>query len=78
MPRRYSDYPDAYTPWNVLSSIGSTVSLIAVLGFMMIVWEALVRARPVLFSLFLPTSLEWEHNLPPADHSYIEIPIISA
>jgi len=78
IPRRYSDYPDAYTPWNVLSSIGSTISLIAVLGFILIVWEALVSARPVLFSLYLPTSLEWEHSLPPADHRYIEIPIITA
>nr|QUT08441.1 cytochrome c oxidase subunit I [Trachypenaeus curvirostris] len=74
MPRRYSDYPDAYTAWNVLSSIGSTISLIAVLGFIMIIWEALTANRPVMFSLFLPTSIEWQHNLPPADHSYMEIP----
>jgi cytochrome c oxidase subunit 1 len=48
-----------------------------VLGFVIIVWEALTAARPVVFSLFLPTSIEWQHNLPPADHSYIEIPLIT-
>ena len=78
IPRRYSDYPDAFTAWNVVSSIGSTISLISVIGFILIVWEAFVAARPVLFSLYLPTSIEWEHNLPPADHSYIEIPLISS
>ncbi|YP_004221770.1 cytochrome c oxidase subunit I, partial (mitochondrion) [Macrobrachium nipponense] len=75
MPRRYSDYPDAYTTWNVVSSVGSSISLIAVLGFIMVVWEALTSKRPALFSLFMPTSIEWQHNLPPADHSYMEIPL---
>nr|YP_009112291.1 cytochrome c oxidase subunit I [Upogebia yokoyai]AIY61413.1 cytochrome c oxidase subunit I [Upogebia yokoyai] len=78
MPRRYSDYPDAYSAWNVVSSMGSLVSLVAVLGFIMVVWEALIAARPIMFSLFLPSSIEWKHNYPPADHSYMEIPMISS
>lgn len=77
IPRRYSDYPDAFRAWNVLSSIGSIISLVAVLGFIMIVWEALVSRRPVIFSLFLPSSIEWQHFYPPADHRYLEIPLIS-
>ena len=77
MPRRYSDYPDAFTLWNVVSSIGSTVSLIAVLGFIAVVWEALTSFRPVLFGLFLPSSLEWNQDMPPADHNYLEIPLVS-
>nr|YP_009711230.1 cytochrome c oxidase subunit I [Lebbeus groenlandicus]QGI24743.1 cytochrome c oxidase subunit 1 [Lebbeus groenlandicus] len=77
MPRRYSDYPDAYITWNVVSSIGSTISLLAVLGFVMIVWEAFVSLRPVMFTLALPTSIEWQQNLPPADHSFMEIPMIA-
>nr|YP_009353718.1 cytochrome c oxidase subunit I [Neotrypaea harmandi]BAX02572.1 cytochrome oxidase subunit 1 [Neotrypaea harmandi] len=77
MPRRYSDYPDAFTTWNVVSSMGSMVSLVAVLGFVMIVWEGLVSKRPVVFNLYLSTSIEWQHPYPPADHSYMEIPMIS-
>nr|BBB16179.1 cytochrome oxidase subunit 1 [Pagurus maculosus] len=78
MPRRYSDYPDAYTAWNVVSSMGSMVSLVAVLGFIIIVWEALVSSRSVMFSTYFPTSVEWKHLYPPADHSYMEIPMVSS
>nr|YP_007317378.1 cytochrome c oxidase subunit I [Corallianassa coutierei]AGA56155.1 cytochrome c oxidase subunit I [Corallianassa coutierei] len=77
MPRRYSDYPDAFVAWNVVSSMGSMVSLVAVLGFIMIVWESLVSQRYIMFNLFLPSSIEWFHPYPPADHSYMEIPVIS-
>lgn len=78
MPRRYSDYPDAFTPWNVVSSIGSIISLIAVLGFIVIVWEAFISKRTAMFSIFLPASVEWQHSFPPADHRYIEIPLLSS
>jgi len=58
MPRRYSDYPDAYTKWNVVSSMGSMISFVAVLYFMFIVWEAFVAQRGVVWSSHLRTSLE--------------------
>nr|YP_007474253.1 cytochrome c oxidase subunit I [Austinograea alayseae]AEX32643.1 cytochrome c oxidase subunit I [Austinograea alayseae] len=77
MPRRYSDYPDAFTTWNVVSSMGSMISFTAALMFVIIIWEALTSARPVLFSPFLPSSIEWHHMYPPADHSYMEIPLIT-
>nr|YP_010952801.1 cytochrome c oxidase subunit I [Trapezia rufopunctata]WMQ53221.1 cytochrome c oxidase subunit 1 [Trapezia rufopunctata] len=77
MPRRYSDYPDSLTTWNIFSSMGSMISFTASLGFLIIIWDAFSTNRPVMFSPSLPSSIEWNHNYPPADHSYMEIPLIS-
>nr|ANJ70521.1 cytochrome c oxidase subunit 1 [Hygrotus confluens] len=77
MPRRYSDYPDAYTSWNIVSSIGSTISFIGVLMLIYIIWEALISQRLVIFPNQMPTSIEWFQNLPPAEHSYSELPMLS-
>lgn len=77
IPRRYSDYPDAYTSWNVVSSIGSTISFIGVLLLIYIIWEALVSQRVVIFSNQISTSIEWFQKSPPAEHSYSELPILS-
>ena len=50
MPRRYSDYPDAYYKWNQVSSFGSLLSIFAVLMFIFLLWERLQSQRGVLFS----------------------------
>ena len=72
IPRRYSDYPDCYTKWNVISSIGCMVSFVAVLYFMVIVWEALVTQRSVVWSTHLSTALEWDNILPRDFHNASE------
>nr|AXS65802.1 cytochrome c oxidase subunit 1 [Curculionoidea sp. 25 KM-2017] len=76
MPRRYPDYPDAYLMWNVVSSIGSLISLVSVLFFMFIIWEALASKRMNLSSLSMTSSIEWLQAYPPAEHSYDELPIL--
>nr|WMY24275.1 cytochrome c oxidase subunit I [Prorhinotermes molinoi] len=77
MPRRYSDYPDAFTTWNIISSMGSTISLVSVMMFLFIIWESISSNRQVLFSSQTSNSIEWLQNLPPAEHSYSELPTIS-
>ena len=77
IPRRYSDYPDAYTAWNVISTIGSTISLLGILFFFFIIWESLVSQRRVLFPVQLNSSIEWLQNTPPAEHSYSELPLLT-
>nr|ASS30663.1 cytochrome c oxidase subunit 1 [Gastroptychus rogeri] len=77
MPRRYSDYPDAYSLWNIVSSMGSLISLIAILIFMIIMWEGFMIKRIAMFPFYMSSSLEWKHAFPPMDHSYLEISLIS-
>nr|WAX39351.1 cytochrome c oxidase subunit I [Neostylopyga rhombifolia] len=77
MPRRYSDYPDAYTAWNVVSSIGSMISFVGVLMFIFIMWESMSSNRQILFPTQTNNSIEWLQNLPPAEHSYSELPTIT-
>nr|YP_010688329.1 cytochrome c oxidase subunit I [Mylabris phalerata]WBR65757.1 cytochrome c oxidase subunit I [Mylabris phalerata] len=78
MPRRYSDYPDAYTLWNIVSSVGSMISLIGVLFLIFIIWEAFTAQRKGILPLNMSSSIEWLQSMPPAEHSYSELPMLSA
>nr|BAU24802.1 cytochrome_c_oxidase_subunit_1 [Lepetodrilus nux] len=77
MPRRYSDYPDAYTQWNAVSSFGSMMSLVAVLYFMFIVWEAFAAQRGVVMGLQMSSSLEWDDMLPADFHNQVETGVLT-
>jgi cytochrome c oxidase subunit 1 len=76
IPRRYSDYPDFYSTWNVLARVGSIISMVSVLFIIFILWESIVSHRPVLFGKFFSRSLETVHSCPPIVHSYNSRPLI--
>lgn len=76
IPRRYSDYPDAYIKWNIISSFGSIISFIALLFFIFILWEAFAAQRPVINLINIPSSLEWQQILPPDFHNIPETGVI--
>nr|QGQ56389.1 cytochrome c oxidase subunit I [Pseudachorutes palmiensis] len=76
MPRRYSDYPDSFTSWNMVSSIGSYISLISIILFTCIVWEAFSSSRVVTFNYFNNPNIEWIHTYPPSNHTYSELSLI--
>ncbi len=94
MPRRISDYPDAFAGWNLISSFGSMVSLVATWLFLYIVYIQLVEARvigrypwliPQFYSDSLQTllnrsysSLEWALTSPPKPHAFVSLPIQSS
>nr|QUT13265.1 cytochrome c oxidase subunit I [Nais communis] len=77
MPRRYSDYPDAFMKWNVVSSIGAIMSFVALLLFIFIVWEALAAQRSVVASPHMPSSMEWSDTLPLDYHNMSETGLIT-
>lgn len=91
MPRRISDYPDAYTGWNIISSYGSITSVIATWLFLEIVYVQLVKGKYVFGYPWLNTehfsdtvqtllnrvysSLEWSLDNPPKPHAFTSLPI---
>ena len=44
-PRKYLDYPDAYSVWNVLSSYGSIISAFALFIFLFVLLESFISYR---------------------------------
>ena len=77
IPRRYSDYPDTFTYWNIVARIGSVISVVAVLGFIFILWESFVSHRPTISSIHLRTRVEIAHSFPPTTHRYNSIPLLN-
>ena len=88
-PRRYNDFPDAYSGFNYISSFGSITSLIAVLIFMYVLYRIFTDAVPVssnywhspqLFEVegdvTAVPSLEWSQTSPPTFHTYEELPYL--
>ena len=77
IPRRYSDYPDCYATWNVVSSLGAYLSLVSMVLFMVMLLEAFISNRVVFFPLRASTSVEWQHPTPPADHRYKDLLVVT-
>jgi cytochrome c oxidase subunit 1 len=93
MPRRISDYPDAFAGWNLISSFGSIVSVVATWLFLNILYHQLVEGNsvsrypwltPQFYTDFLQTllmraytSLEWCLNSPPKPHAFASLPLQS-
>nr|URW98543.1 cytochrome c oxidase subunit 1 [Lepidophthirus macrorhini] len=75
MPRRYPDYPDVYYTWNVLSSIGSMITVSSVLLFMFTILESMLSRREVV-SLVNSTSLEWLFGVTPSSHTHELPPVV--
>ena len=90
-PRRYSDFPDAYAGWNYICSIGSIISVIAVIIFMYVVYRLFTDRiavssnywhSPEFFDIKSDIEsaegLEWLQNSPPELHTYNELPYMVA
>lgn len=77
MPRRYSDYPDSFTTWNVISSIGSIISFVALILFIFILWEAFSSQRAIITPVNLASSIEWKDIAPIDFHNLPETGLIS-
>ena len=93
MPRRISDYADAFAGWNLISSFGSIISVVATWVFLEIVYLQLTQGKATLrypwaipefftdllqiFKQRVYNSLEWGLNSPPKPHSFTCLPVQS-
>ena len=93
MPRRVSDYPDAFTGWNMISSIGSLISVVATGIFIHTLHSQLTQGKdilgypwgvPQLFSDYYrilkdkcSPGLEWALHSPPKPHAFTSLPLQS-
>nr|BCO16453.1 cytochrome oxidase subunit 1 [Paroedura masobe] len=76
MPRRYSDYPDAYTLWNTISSIGSLISMVGAVIMAFIIWEAMTSKRTPTTPELLHYNPEWLFGCPPPNHTHAEAMLV--
>jgi cytochrome c oxidase subunit 1 len=93
MPRRISDYPDAFEGWNLISSYGSIVSVVAAWLFLYIVYKQLISnsiadrnpwLTPQYYTDTLQAllnrsyiSIEWGLTSPPKPHAFVSLPLQS-
>lgn len=90
-PRRISDYPDCYTGWNYIASIGSIISLVASFLFIFIVYKQFADKKKMTFGggdllpeffnfrnkIIKIKSEQFEFNvmIPPKFHTFNELPV---
>jgi cytochrome c oxidase subunit 1 len=72
MPRRYRDYPDIFSFWNIVCSYGSLLSLMAIFILIGSLMEAFLRSRRVRTRRRLCHSIEWGLGLPVRHHTYTQ------
>nr|YP_010618328.1 cytochrome c oxidase subunit I [Camallanus lacustris]WAX01718.1 cytochrome c oxidase subunit 1 [Camallanus lacustris] len=53
MPRKYVDYPDVFSIWNTMSSVGSLISIFGLFLFIFVILESFVSSRYVVSSYFV-------------------------
>ena len=78
MPRRYIDYPEAYAPWNAISSYGAYLSFASTIFFIVMLVYTIVAGRRVEGNYWgeSATTLEWTVSSPPPFHTFDKLPTI--
>ena len=72
MPRRIPDYPDAFAGWNMVSSLGSYLSMFAAAFFLYVLYRTFTAGEKCPDNPWGEgaTSLEWTVTSPPPFHSH--------
>ena len=76
MPRRVASYSNIYYKYNVLSSIGSIITLFSVILFFFIIYDILYREELFINYKSNFTTLEFYVASPPLFHTFLELPYV--
>jgi cytochrome c oxidase subunit 1 len=78
MPRRYVDYADIHAGWNYVSSVGSIITAVGVVLFLVVVIESFIVRRKVANNPWGEgaDTLEWTLSSPPPFHQFEDLPVI--
>lgn len=76
MPRRYSDYPDAFSYYNHVARLGAGLRRVRAIMLVFMIWERLVVQRQPVGSHFIGR-MEWMLDRPPTNHTYHELSLIT-
>ena len=78
MPRRYADYPDAFAYWNYVSSIGSYMTAVATIVFLVGMFLSFAARKRTVDNPWGEgaTTLEWTLPSPPPFHQFETLPVI--
>jgi cytochrome c oxidase subunit 1 len=78
MPRRIPDYPDAFAPWNQISSYGAYIALASTVFFVYVAIRTVTSGERVSDNYWGAgaTTLEWQVSSPPPFHTFEELPVI--
>ena len=78
MPRRVADYPDAFSGWNLVSSIGAYVFAAGMLVFFANMILAFLSKRQAVDNPWGEgaTTLEWTLPSPPPFHQFETLPLV--
>ncbi len=77
MPRRYSDYPEAFALWNHVASIGAFVAFASFVWFIGVVAYTLFKGAKVTENNYwneYADTLEWTLPCPPPEHTFEILP----
>jgi cytochrome c oxidase subunit 1 len=81
MPRHYADYPDAFAPWNRVSSVGAYITATGTIVFFISMAYAYLISREKAASNpwgIGATTLEWTLPSPPPFHTFETLPRFEA
>ncbi len=80
MPRRYADYPEQFSFWNYVSTVGYVIAAVGTLVFLVMLAEMFVVRRRAGANPWGEgaTTLEWTLSSPPPFHQFSELPTIKA